>query len=68
MISFQKILDELGMTAYGASQLIGSETDEPIKTIHVRLQRWLNGHPPKVDIFFRDLGILGYEFEIRRKR
>lgn len=63
-MDIQAILDEQGLTAYGASQVIGAETDEALKTIHARLSRWKKKDP--LEVIRRDLKILGYEIKVEK--
>ncbi len=64
----KQALDEQGLTLYGASQIIGAETDEALKAIHHRLTRWLAGKPPRWAIAERDLSCLGYKVTIQVSR
>ena len=41
------VLDVLGLTAYGAGQVIGAETAEDPSAITRRWQRWANGQSLK---------------------
>lgn len=60
----KQALAERGLSLYGASQIIGTETDEALKAIHHRLSRWLAGKPPRWAIAERDLSYLGYKLTI----
>lgn len=62
------ILNDLNLTIYGAAQIIGSETDEPIKTIHCRLTRYLDRPPESWHLIERDLAALGYKITIQKCR
>ena len=64
MNTTQQVLDAENLTMYGAAQMIGAETDEPLKTIHARWCRWRDKDPLKV--LSRDLAILGYEIKIEK--
>ncbi len=57
-------LQELKITAWEASRKIGRVTGEQTKTVWMRLDRWLSGHAPKIEIVERDLRILGYEIQL----
>jgi hypothetical protein len=46
MIDLKQILTDRNLTIYGASQIIGAETDEKLTAIHMRLSRWIGGSPP----------------------
>lgn len=64
----QQVLDAENLTAYGASMIIGAETDEPIKTINQRINRWLKRTPKTWKEIESSLGYLGYEIIIRRRQ
>lgn len=64
----QQILNECNLTIYGASQIIGADTDEPLKTIHERLSKWLRKTPKTIADLEIALNALGYEIEIKRKQ
>lgn len=66
MIDIQCILDEQGLTAYGASQVIGAETDEALKTVSATLNRWRKGSPPRLAVVENYLRILGYEIRVEK--
>ena len=64
-LGLAEILNESGLTIYGLSLKIQTETGEDIRTIHKRINKWAaTGTPPKFEIADRDLRILGYKFEI----
>jgi hypothetical protein len=68
MINVKEILDRENLTIYGASQIVGAETDEPLKTVHQRIRRWLQEQPrqwKELEIF---LEAMGYTIEIRKKQ
>jgi hypothetical protein len=65
--TLQSILDDQNLTIYGASQIIGAETDEPIKTIHRRLSEWLRKTPLSWSAIEVALNALGYEIVIVKK-
>lgn len=62
----QRILDEQGITPYGAARIVGAETDENLSTVEDRIYRLLKNEPPKTwnDILWL-LHALGYEVEIK---
>jgi len=62
--ALQSILDEQNLTIYGASQIIGAETDEPLKTIHERLSQWLKRPPKSWQSIEIVLNALGYKITI----
>ena len=54
-----------GLTLYGASQIIGAETDEALKTVHYRLTRYTSDTPPEsIRQLEETLDALGYRLEI----
>lgn len=55
----QQRLDALNLTIYGASQIVGAETDEPIKTIHRRITRYLEADPETLVLFTEIIEALG---------
>jgi hypothetical protein len=57
-------LEELRLTPWEAARKIGETTGEKTKTVWMRLDRWLSGHAPKIEIIERDLRILGYEIQL----
>lgn len=66
MIDIKQILDRENLTIYGASQIVGAETDEPLKTVHQRISRWIRENPrqwQELEIF---LSTLGYTIEIKK--
>lgn len=66
MIDIQEILDRENLTIYGASQIVGAKTDEPLKTIHQRISRWIQEQPrqwKELEIF---LEAMGYTVEIKK--
>lgn len=58
------ILDDRNLTLYGASQIIGAETDEELKTIFARLTRWGDRDPKWWTDLTATLGALGYRIQI----
>lgn len=56
-----------GLTLYGASQLIGAETDEDLKAIHKRLTKYTTIPPVSVRQLEETLDALGYRIEIVEK-
>ena len=67
MIDIKAILDREGLTIYGASQIVGAETDEELKTVHQRISRWISKPPKQWLELFIFLEIMGYTLEIRKK-
>jgi len=63
----QQILDDRNLTIYGASQIIGAETDEEIKTIHQRLTRYLRQPPESWSVIEMTLAALGYKITIEKQ-
>lgn len=58
----------LGLTLYGASQIVGAETDEALKTIHYRLTRYTSKNPPEsIRQLETTLSALGYRIELVKK-
>lgn len=35
------------LTIYGASQIVGAETDEDLRTVHRRITSYISDRPPK---------------------
>ena len=64
----QAILDAENLTVYGACMVIGAETDEPTKTIHARLKRWLRKTPKTLREVEIALNSLGYEIKIEKSK
>ncbi|HEY9657615.1 MAG TPA: hypothetical protein V6C65_04060 [Allocoleopsis sp.] len=64
----QQILDAEGLRPYGAAQIIGAETDEPIKTLHARISSYLKKEPETWVILREMLDALGYEVQIIKKQ
>lgn len=64
----QQRLDYLNLTIYGAAQIIGAETDEPIKTIHQRITRYLEADPESLIKWSEVIEALGGEIEIKWKK
>jgi hypothetical protein len=57
-----------GLSLYGASQIIGAETDEALPTIHRRLTVYTSENPPKAIWQLEEaLDALGYRIEIVEK-
>ena len=56
-----------GLTLYGASQIIGAETDEPLKQVHYRLSRYTQNVPRSIRQLEEALEALGYRLEIVEK-
>jgi hypothetical protein len=48
--------------------VIGAETDEPTKTIHARLMRWLRKTPKTLREVEIALNSLGYEIKIEKSK
>jgi hypothetical protein len=65
-LRLKELLNEKNLTIYGAAQLIGAETDEPIKTVHQRLSRWVNATPQTWREIQIALAVLGYQIEINK--
>lgn len=67
---FLKVLDACNLTIYGASQIIGAETDEPLDVIQARLRSYL-GEGDRLDLalnrLIEDLDALGYELHLVRR-
>lgn len=57
-------LNYLSLTIYGASQIVGAETDEEIRTIHRRLTRHLKADPESIQRYANDIRALGGELVI----
>lgn len=66
-MNLQKVLNDLNLTPYGASQVIGAKTDEPLTTIQMRWSRWLKRMPESIVALERDLNALGYTIEIKKR-
>lgn len=65
---FRASLDALNLTLYGASQIVGAETDEELKTVHVRLTRLTSDTPPKsIAQLEQALDALGLQITITNK-
>lgn len=64
----KEVLKAENLTAYGASFVIGAETDEPIKTINQRLDRWLKRTPKTWKEIESTLSYLGYEIVIQKRK
>jgi hypothetical protein len=64
----KQILKTENLTPYGASLIIGAETDEPIKTIDQRLNRWLIRTPKTWKDIESSLSYLGYEIVIQKRK
>jgi len=62
----RQILKERSLTLYGASKLISNETDEPIKTVHQRLTRYLDRSPESWAAIEADFRALGYKITIEK--
>lgn len=62
----RQIFDCEGLTIYGASQLIGADTDEPIKVIHQRLSRWFSDEPSTLKHLEATVKALGYTIKIEK--
>jgi len=60
----QERLDHLNLTIYGASQIVGAETDEPIKTIHQRITRFLKADPESLSLYAEVVEALGGKLKI----
>jgi hypothetical protein len=67
MINIQEILDAENLTIYGAAQILASETDEELKTIHRRLTCWIEKEPRQWTDLETFLGAMGYQIEIFKK-
>lgn len=69
---FLEVLNACGLTVYGAAQVIGAETDEPLQVIEARLKSYLGeGRGITLDRALNqlivDLDALGYELHLVRK-
>lgn len=60
-------LDAQNLTLYGASLIIGAETDEAIKTIHRRLSSYIDGPPQSIAQLEKALDALGLRLVITDK-
>jgi hypothetical protein len=58
------IAKDSALTIYGISQIVGAETDEPLKTIHKRWTQWVNDEPKTLALIKQDLAALGYEIKV----
>jgi hypothetical protein len=67
MIDIKQILTDRNLTIYGASQIVGAETDEKLTAIHMRLSRWIGGKPPNLTTAVRDLDALGFRVVLAAK-
>ena len=62
----QQILNEQNLTIYGASMIVGAETDDEIKTIHKRLTQYLKRPPESWTVIEQTLNALGYKITIEK--
>jgi len=61
-------LDALNLTLYGASQIVGAETDEDLKTVHRRITAYTSETPPKsISQLEQTLDALGLQITITSK-
>ncbi len=67
-VLIKTLLEEQGLTAYGAAQLLGAETDENVKMLHEWLRRLLRRSPQFWSRLTSLLRVLGYEIRIVRRR
>lgn len=61
---FQQVLDRENLTIYGASQIVGAETDETLNAIHKKISRLLKTPPRQIKDIEAILAALGYRLEI----
>ena len=60
-------LDHLNLTIYGASQMLAAETDEPLKTVHERIRRYLKNDPESLTKWIEVVELLGGKVTIAWK-
>ena len=60
----RQILNEQNLKIYGAAQIVAAETDEPLKTVHDRISRFLKKEPKTWSDLRVLLNALGYEVQI----
>ncbi len=65
--SLRQILDEQNLTIYGAAQIVAAETDEPVKTAHQRITRYLQAPPESWEAISVILTALGYEIRVEKR-
>ena len=53
-----------GLTLYGASQIVGAETDEDLRTVHRRLTAYTTKPPKAIWQLEEALKALGYQIQI----
>lgn len=62
----QEFFRQSEFTLYGMAQVIGAETDEPLKTIHYRLTRYKQNLAESILNLDKDLTALGYTLKIEK--
>jgi plasmid maintenance system antidote protein VapI len=60
----REILETEGLTVYQAAKLISEASNEPLKTVHSRLTRWLTQSPELWLNVVQTLQTLGYSLRI----
>jgi hypothetical protein len=63
----QERLDQLNLTIYGASQIVGAETDEPLLRVNERIRQYLKADPKTLRQFAEVIEALGGKLEINWK-